>query len=203
MRHIDYLTTVYIRANTHTCAILFMIYFIEQYKMITQCLLCSVVLTLHGHGITVHYPLRNFSILHRTLQHLLFPSFQNQVHPSRKYFAVAEKGVKPDINIFEYPSLKLHRVLREGTEEAYANLDFSPNGTQLASVGSAPDFMMTIWDWKKEKVSLRSKAFAQDIYQVAFSPDNEGHITTGGSGHIRQTVMMVLVMRNDGGGDGE
>ncbi|XP_031554688.1 cilia- and flagella-associated protein 44-like isoform X2 [Actinia tenebrosa] len=111
------------------------------------------------------------------------------VHPSRKYFAVAEKGVKPDINIFEYPSLKLYRVLRDGTEVAYANLDFSPDGTQLASVGSSPDYMMTIWDWKKEKISLRTKAFAQDIYQVAFSPDNEGHITTGGSGHIRFWTM--------------
>ena len=108
-----------------------------------------------------------------------------QIHPSRRYFAVAEKGVKPNINIFEYPSLKLHRVLREGTEEAYANLDFSPDGTQLASVGSAPDFMLTVWDWKNERIMLRYKAFSQDIYKVAFSPDNEGHVNTSGSGHIR------------------
>ncbi|XP_048588414.1 cilia- and flagella-associated protein 44-like isoform X2 [Nematostella vectensis] len=107
------------------------------------------------------------------------------VHPSRKYFAVAEKGIKPDINIFEYPSLKLYRVLRDGTEEAYANLDFSPDGSMLASVGSSPDFMLTVWDWIKEKVLLRSKAFSQDVYKVAFSPDNEGHLCTSGSGHIR------------------
>lgn len=108
-----------------------------------------------------------------------------QVHPSRKYFAVAEKGNKPNINIFEYPSLKLHRILHEGTEEAYANLDFSPKGDKLASVGSAPDYMLTVWDWKNEQVILRSKAFSQDIYKVAFSPEDEGHLCTSGSGHIR------------------
>jgi hypothetical protein len=37
------------------------------------------------------------------------------VHPSKKYFAVAEKGNFPNIFIYEYPSLKLYRVIRKGT----------------------------------------------------------------------------------------
>lgn len=37
------------------------------------------------------------------------------VHPSKKYFAVAEKGNWPNIFIYEYPSLKLYRVIRKGT----------------------------------------------------------------------------------------
>ena len=37
------------------------------------------------------------------------------VHPSKKYFAVAEKGVWPKIYIYEYPSLKLYRIMRRGT----------------------------------------------------------------------------------------
>lgn len=71
------------------------------------------------------------------------------MHPSRNYFAVSEKGVKPDIVVYEFPSLKIHSTLKEGTEEAYSNLDFSPSGEKLASVGSYPDYMMTIWDWEK------------------------------------------------------
>lgn len=98
---------------------------------------------------------------------------------------MAEKGIKPNVNIFEYPSLKLHRILRDGTEEAYSHLDFSPKGDKLASVGSAPDYMLTVWDWKNELVILRSKAFSQDVYKVAFSPEDEGHLCTSGSGHIR------------------
>lgn len=47
-----------------------------------------------------------------------------QVHPSRKYFAVGEKGNVPNVNIYEYPSLKLFRILRQGTIKGYAFLDF-------------------------------------------------------------------------------
>ena len=41
-----------------------------------------------------------------------------QIHPKRTYFAVGEKGNCPNINIFEYPSLKLYRMLRAGTEKS-------------------------------------------------------------------------------------
>ena len=111
--------------------------------------------------------------------------------------------MKPNINIFEYPSLKLHRILRDGTEEAYAHLDFSPKGDKLASVGSAPDYMLTLWDWKNEQVILRSKAFSQDVYKVAFSPEDEGHLCSSGSGHIRYvahrfvyTLYLSYILRN-------
>ena len=52
------------------------------------------------------------------------PVFCAQVHPSRKYFAVGEKGEAPNINIFEYPSLKLYRILRGGTESSYSSLNY-------------------------------------------------------------------------------
>ncbi|XP_040195062.1 cilia- and flagella-associated protein 44 [Rana temporaria] len=107
------------------------------------------------------------------------------VHPSRKYFAVAEKGHKPNIILYEFPSLKPFRILRGGTEEAYTFVDFNMSGTLLASVGSSPDYMLTIWDWKQEKIMLRLKAFSQDVFQVTFSPENEEQLTTCGTGHIR------------------
>ncbi|XP_026513175.1 cilia- and flagella-associated protein 44 [Terrapene carolina triunguis] len=107
------------------------------------------------------------------------------VHPSKQYFAVGEKGWKPNIIIYEYPSLKPYRILRGGTEEAYAFADFNHYGTLLASVGSSPDYMLTIWDWKQEKIVLRSKAFSQDVYKVTFSPENEEQLTTSGAGHIK------------------
>jgi hypothetical protein len=46
------------------------------------------------------------------------------VHSSRAYFAVGEKGNMPSINIYEYPSLKLFRILRQGTNKGYAFLDY-------------------------------------------------------------------------------
>ncbi|XP_052060229.1 cilia- and flagella-associated protein 44-like isoform X9 [Mytilus californianus] len=107
------------------------------------------------------------------------------VHPSQKYFAVGEKGHTPNINIFEYPSLKLYRILRGGTEKSYASLNFSPDGNLLASQGGDPDFMLTLWEWKKEQTVLRYKAFSQDVFRVTFSADLEGQLTTAGTSHIR------------------
>ncbi|XP_062841766.1 cilia- and flagella-associated protein 44 isoform X2 [Trichomycterus rosablanca] len=106
-------------------------------------------------------------------------------HPSRRYFAVAEKGEQPSIIIYEYPSLRPYRILRGGTGHAYSCVDFNREGTLLASVGSAPDYMLTLWDWKQEQVMLRYKAFSQDVYRVTFSPDNPGQLTSSGSGHIK------------------
>ena len=70
------------------------------------------------------------------------------VHPSKNYFAVAEKGTYPNIYIYEYPSLRLYRILRKGTERSYSSINFSASGTQLASVGSYPDYIISLWDWK-------------------------------------------------------
>ncbi len=73
-----------------------------------------------------------------------------------------------------------------GTEAMYSHMAFSHgDGNLLASVGGNPDYMMTVWDWKKENIVLRSKAFSQDIYRVTFSPDNPQQLTTSGTGHIR------------------
>uniref|UniRef100_A0A8C3XZH1 Cilia- and flagella-associated protein 44 n=1 Tax=Catharus ustulatus TaxID=91951 RepID=A0A8C3XZH1_CATUS len=114
-------------------------------------------------------------------------------HPSKEYFAVGEKGKKPNIVIYTYPSLRPYRILKGGTEVAYVFGDFNRTGTLLASVGSSPDYMLTIWDWKQEETLLRSKAFAQDVYKVMFSAENEEHLTTSGSGHIRFWKMALTL----------
>lgn len=49
----------------------------------------------------------------------------------------------------------------------------------------APDYVLTIWNWSEEKISLHTKAFGQDIYRVKFSIDDDFRLTTGGIGHIR------------------
>ena len=107
------------------------------------------------------------------------------VHPSLTHFAVAEMGTWPNIYIYEWPSLKLYRVLRKGTERSYSCISFSGKGDMLASVGSDPDFLLTVWDWKQEKLVLKSKAFSQEIYKVSFNQFNEDALTTSGTGHIR------------------
>ncbi|KAJ0406656.1 hypothetical protein P43SY_009767 [Pythium insidiosum] len=107
------------------------------------------------------------------------------VHPSRRFFAVAEKGVKPHICVYQYPAAQICRVLRNGTELAYSSVIFSEDGETLASVGSAPDFLLTVWNWREEQTILRCKAFGQDVFSVRFAPHDSGFLTTSGVGHIR------------------
>ncbi|XP_037691493.1 cilia- and flagella-associated protein 44 isoform X2 [Choloepus didactylus] len=107
------------------------------------------------------------------------------VHPNKTYFTVAEKGYFPNIIIYEYPSLRPYRILREGTEIGYAYVDFNYSGTLLASVGGSPDYTLTIWNWKDEQIVLRTKAFSQEVFKVTFNPEDEEQLTTSGSGHIK------------------
>ncbi|VEL34578.1 unnamed protein product [Protopolystoma xenopodis] len=63
--------------------------------------------------------------------------------------------------------------------------NFIPDGELLASVGSEPDYLMSIWNWRSEQIILRAKAFSQDIFRVAWSSELPGVLTSAGIGHIR------------------
>ncbi|XP_068191514.1 cilia- and flagella-associated protein 44-like [Antennarius striatus] len=107
------------------------------------------------------------------------------VHPTKKYFAVAEKGNHPDIIVYEYPSLRPYRILRDGTEKAYSSVDFNTNGSLLAGVGNAPDYMLTLWNWRQEQVTLRAKAVSQEAFKVRFSLHYPELLTSSGFGHVK------------------
>jgi len=107
------------------------------------------------------------------------------VHPTKRFFAVAERGYKPNIYIYSWPDLRVVRILSGGTERSYASINFSPSGTSLASVGGDPDYSLVIWDWASERVVLKTKAFSQEVFRVTFSPYTEGSLITSGQGHIR------------------
>lgn len=42
-----------------------------------------------------------------------------------------------------------------------SSIAFNERGDQLASVGSWPDYLLTLWSWESEAIVLRSKAFSQ------------------------------------------
>ncbi|XP_053710641.1 cilia- and flagella-associated protein 44 [Synchiropus splendidus] len=107
------------------------------------------------------------------------------VHTSSKCFAVGEKGTKPNIIVYEHPSLKPFHILRGGAERAYSCLNFNHDGSLLASVSSSPDFMLTLWNWGQEEVMLSCKVMSPEVYRISFSPHNPGLLTSAGSGHIK------------------
>jgi hypothetical protein len=85
------------------------------------------------------------------------------VHPSGEYFAIGEKGTNPNVYIYAYPSRELVRVLSHGTERAFSDMRFSNDGRMLATVGSFPDYLLHIWNWRQELIILRAKAFSQEV----------------------------------------
>ena len=74
--------------------------------------------------------------------------------------------------------VKLYRILRKGTEAAYSALNFFIKGDNLASVGNEPDYNLVIWNWRKETIILKAKAFSQEIFRVSFSDNFEGKLIT-------------------------
>ncbi|KAJ8730764.1 hypothetical protein PYW08_002177 [Mythimna loreyi] len=96
-----------------------------------------------------------------------------------------ENEREPIIILYTWPQMEIDAVLRDGTANAYAILDFSPDGELLASVGKEPDFNLTIWNWKFHKILLRTSAFTYGVNSVMFSPYCEGQLTTSGAAHIK------------------
>jgi len=76
------------------------------------------------------------------------------VHPTEPLVVVGEKGNDPNLYIFHYPSWELAHVLRKGAEQGYSTLSFSPDGEMLASVAEGPDYILSVWDWRRERVTV-------------------------------------------------
>ena len=116
------------------------------------------------------------------------------VHPTESFIAVAEQCKLRAPNVYVYKllqtsELEVEHVLKAGTEHSYSAVAFNKDGNLLATVGSAPDYMLTLWDWEKESVILRHKAFSQEVYNASFSPFFDGKLITSGTGHIRMWKM--------------
>lgn len=127
----------------------------------------------------------------RRPSHLLHVMLYTSTLACCRHFVVAEKRIKgaPKAYIYQYPSLKLVQTLERGTEQAYSAAAFDAAGTRLATVGSYPDFMLTVWDWEAGRTLLRSKAFSQEVYNVAFNPYADGSLVTSGV-HAHPTAYM-------------
>lgn len=164
-----------------------------------------------GHG----FPYGKYR-LHECL--IVLISFQlhrlSQVNSTKTFIAYGESGIDgPICYVLEYPSLQLMRLLRGGGVKQLDGVAFNAASTLMATVGGAPDFTLSIWDWKQEQIVLRSKAFSQvdtcclaihppilvhidsfslswcshiqPTYTLAFHPEISSQIITAGYGHVK------------------
>jgi len=55
----------------------------------------------------------------------------------------------------------------------------------LCSQAGEPDNTLTIWDWRKSTIVMRTKSHTRDVYVCKFSAFMVDHLVTAGSGHIK------------------
>jgi cilia- and flagella-associated protein 44 len=106
-------------------------------------------------------------------------------NPDFNYLTIGENGKKPTIFIYKFPEMELIAELKKGSKRQFSILDYTSDGELLASQGGDPDYMITIWDWKRKEIKLRAKSFSNDVVNLMFSPFIPEQLTTCGLGHIK------------------
>ncbi|KAK9870280.1 hypothetical protein WA026_006367 [Henosepilachna vigintioctopunctata] len=110
-------------------------------------------------------------------------------NPEYKHVAIAENGnkfgAKPLVVIYEWPSLDIICGLKGGSTAFFTNLDYSPDGMLLVSQAGEPDYLITIYDWPRHTILLRSKSYINDVNRVKFSETVPGQLCTAGVAHIK------------------
>ena len=94
------------------------------------------------------------------------------VSPNRRYVAIAEKGEKAIITIFDLHSLRRKKVLSSSEVESkeYVSLAFSPDSKYLIAQGGKPEWTLLYWTWEKAKIMATTRTSNPQglppIYQV-------------------------------------
>ncbi|XP_039259037.2 cilia- and flagella-associated protein 57-like isoform X2 [Styela clava] len=110
--------------------------------------------------------------------------------PNRRYVAVAERGEKPTVTVFDllHDQSKKRKMLTcpELQTHEYVSLSFSPDSKYLIAQGGKPEWTLVYWVWEKSKVMATMKTTnqaGQPIYQVSFNPQDNTQICVTGN-HI-------------------
>ena len=94
------------------------------------------------------------------------------VSPNRRYIAIAEKGEKATITIYDLNSLRKRKILSSPDIQSieFVSLAFSPDSKYLVAQGGKPDWTLLYWTWEKSKVMASIKTSNPQtngaIYQV-------------------------------------
>lgn len=110
---------------------------------------------------------------------------QKNPNPAYNFLTVAENGSRPPIIIYRYPEMQVVALCESGAVSGYTFIDYSADGEIMASQGTQPDFLITLWKWKSGTVILQTRSFQNTVHRVTFSLYNPGLLSTCGVGHIK------------------
>ena len=116
------------------------------------------------------YPRISRSLLISVLIPIL-PSSLQAVSPNKRYAAVADKGEKPTVTVFDLHTLRKRKVLSfaELQAQEYVSVAFSPDSKYLIAQGGGPDWTLVYWGWEKAKLMASLKTTNQNnspVHQV-------------------------------------
>lgn len=85
------------------------------------------------------------------------------------------------------------RILTGVGQQGVDAMAFNRAGNYLATVASAPDYSLSVWDWGREPkegetqsgLLLRAPAFTAAVYRVAFCDYSQDSLITGGRQHLK------------------
>lgn len=96
------------------------------------------------------------------------------VCPSNKFVAIAERGQRASVSIYDLGTLKKRKLLStsECNSNEYVSVCFSSN-KQLLTLGGGPDWTLVLWQWEKAKAlsSVKvSNGAGSPLTQCSFNP---------------------------------
>ncbi|KAF0972318.1 hypothetical protein FDP41_009221 [Naegleria fowleri] len=98
-------------------------------------------------------------------------------------FAIADSYSNPKIRIYNSKTFELLRILSGGGIIEFFDLDFSRDGSFLASLSGIPDHSLKIWDWERGIVIAETKAPNTSKF-ANFNPRNKMQLCTSGIAHL-------------------
>ena len=99
------------------------------------------------------------------------------VSPKKDLIAIAERGEKATISVYEVKTRKRKKVMTAmdvGSVE-YVHMCFSADGKELLALGGEPDYVLVKFNWEKGAVKASCKASQPQntpVYQASFMPQD-------------------------------
>ena len=97
--------------------------------------------------------------------------------PDGLHLAVGERGPKPAVIIWELSSGRVMAELR-AHRRGVGTLCWSPDGSQLVTVGFRSDHQVNLWDWREGRLVGHGRV-GQRVFAAEFLPDGVTFVTVG------------------------
>eukprot|EP00282_Hemiselmis_andersenii_P016281 CAMPEP_0114178544 /NCGR_PEP_ID=MMETSP0043_2-20121206/38603_1 /TAXON_ID=464988 /ORGANISM="Hemiselmis andersenii, Strain CCMP644" /LENGTH=568 /DNA_ID=CAMNT_0001276969 /DNA_START=30 /DNA_END=1733 /DNA_ORIENTATION=- len=102
---------------------------------------------------------------------------------NRKYLGVCEGG-GGQVTVYNVASEKRYRTFQHPDCKSFTAIAFSSDSKFLATIGSAPEYLLVYWNWFQSKV-VASVKVNSEVRRVSFSPLDNVQIATSGPGLLK------------------